>query len=182
MVTLAGVEPPCASVATRAKTRTAAGDPAGTTEAVNVGGAGSAGARGAAAPDGRVHASVMGSPSGSALALPSSVTADPEATAWSGPAFAMGAGFGGACGLAGTLTAAASELVFASLTTSEKVRTTGSCPNGTVGALNVGCAAIALDSDTTGPAVCVQANDSTSPAGSELALASRVTKAPEATA
>src|SRR3954462_1207880 len=161
MVTLAGVEPPCASVATRAKTRTAAGDPAGTTEAVNVGWAVSAEASATAAPDVCVQARGMDSPSGSALALPSSVTADPEATAWSGPAFAMGAGFGGTCGLTVTLTGAASELVFASLTTSEKVRTTGSSPNRTVGALNVGCAMVALDSDTTGPAVCVQANEST---------------------
>src|SRR3954467_5314411 len=133
MVTLAGAEPPCGSVTMSAKTRTAAGDPAGTTAAVNVGWAESAAASETAAPDACVQPKVMGSPSGSALALPSSVTADPDATAWSGPAFAMGAGFGGNSGLTVTLTVAGSELALASFTTSEKVRTTGSSPNGTVG-------------------------------------------------
>ena len=42
-------------------------------------------------------------------------------------------------------------------------------------------ATVALESATIGPAVCVQANERGSPAGSLLALPSSVTKAPEAT-
>src|SRR5690349_1984225 len=124
----------------------------------------------------------MASPSGSALALPSSATAAPEATAWSGPAFATGGGFAGSCGLTVTFTCAGAELALASVTTSEKVSSAGADPDGTVGAVKLGLGTVALESVTVGPAVCVQAKVNGSPAGSVLPLPSSVTKAPEGTA
>src|SRR5512140_1124166 len=124
----------------------------------------------------------MSSASGSALAVPSSATAAPGATAWSGPAFATGGGFGGSWGLTVTFTCAGAELALASVTTSEKVRSTCVDPNGTTGAVKVGLGTAASESVTRGPAVCVQAKLSGSPAGSVLPLPSSVTKAPEGTA
>src|SRR4051794_4132854 len=124
----------------------------------------------------------MGSPSGSALPLPSSTTAAPEATAWSGPAFATGSGFGGSSGLTVTFTCAGAELALASVTTSEKVRMAGDDPKGIDGAVKDGFDTVALERVTIGPAVCVQLKLTARPSGSELALPSRVTNAPEATA
>ena len=48
--------------------------------------------------------------------------------------------------------------------------------------MKLGVVELALDRVTMGPAVCVQAKVSARPAGSELAVPSRVTKAPEAIA
>src|SRR5437868_5571199 len=93
----------------------------------------------------------------------------------------MGAG-GGASGLTVTFTLADAELAFASLTTSEKVRMAAGWLNFTIGAVKVGVTDAPLESVTIAPAVCVQLNVRGRAAGSALALPSRVTKAPEATA
>jgi hypothetical protein len=74
------------------------------------------------------------------------------------------------------------ELAFVSLTTSEKLSRAGAWPKGTVGEVKVGVAELALDSDTIGPAVCVQLNVSGRPAGSLEALPLSVTNAADATA
>src|SRR4051812_50230140 len=96
----------------------------------------------------------MGSPSGSALPLPSSTTAAPEATAWSGPAFATGSGFGGSSGLTVTFTCAGGGLALAALTTSGKGRMGGGDPKGNEGAGEEGVETGVLGNGTTGAGGC----------------------------
>src|SRR4051812_19551652 len=182
MITEAAGELACASVTTSEKTSVAAGEPAGTAGALKLGWAVSAPARVTAAPDDCVQAKVIASPSGSKLPRPSRVTEAADATDWSGPALATGAGFGGAAGFTVMFTSDGAELRLASLTVSEKLTTTGGEVKSTVGAVKPGLDTVALESATIGPAVCVQAKVSGSPAGSLLALPSRVTGAPESTA
>src|SRR5207237_6604237 len=71
MVTFAAAELACASLTTSEKPSVAAGEPAGTTGAVNVGRAVSAPASATAVPEPWLQAKVMASPSASKLALPS---------------------------------------------------------------------------------------------------------------
>src|SRR5438270_2234168 len=130
-----------------------------------------------------VQAKVNARPEGSELALPSSVTKAPEATAWSGPASAVGAagGGGGGWGLTVMLTVEGAEVPVASLTTSEKVRIAAGWSNCTIGAVKNGFDAVALESVTSGPAVCVHWKERAIPVASALALPSSVIAAPEET-
>src|SRR5205823_11096201 len=129
-----------------------------------------------------LQAKVTGPPLGSTLPLPSRVTVAPDATAWSAPAFATGAGFTGRAGLTVTFTVDGAEAPLALLTTSEKVSAAGCCPDRTAGAVKPGLIAVALERDTAGPRVWVHLKLRASPVGSALTLPSSATTAPDATA
>ena len=72
-------------------------------------------------------------------------------------------------------TVSATESTVPSLTVSWKVKVTGVLEV-SVGAVNVGDAAVALDSVTFGPAVCVHAKVNASPSGSDEPDPSSVTE------
>src|SRR5262249_15549156 len=90
--------------------------------------------------------------------LPLKVTAAAEATVCAAPASAVGARTGGASTVTvvDTLTSSSGTPL---LMVSSKVSVTGAAPFGKAGALNVGCATLALDRVTIGvPPVCRQEN------------------------
>src|SRR6187200_2367878 len=134
-----------------------------------------------------VHANVIGLPSGSWLALPSSVKIELSLTVWSGPTTAIGAvsvgGRGGGGGVAVCLTKIETvsklDKPLLSATVSLKLIVVSACKFD--GAVKLDVAWLALLSWTGGPLICVHANVIGLPSGSWLALPSSVTSEPSLT-
>ena len=117
-------------------------------------------------------------PSGSLLALPSSVTVDPSFATWSVPASATGGWFGAATGFTVTETLSVPVAPSLSVTVSRKTSVSAAT---TIGAVKVAVSVVAPASVTAVPLVCVHSYAVIVPSGSALALPSSVTADPSST-